>query len=172
MAEASAAPTPGGARRRRGLLVALIVAIVAVLVLVGVGCVGGLWLFIQNTIRTTGVYEQAMAAAGRSPAVEQRLGAPLEPRWVVMGHVHIEDDAGEADLKIPIAGPRGHGQVHVIGVRAGGEWTIDRLTVEFEDGALVTVIDAGTGAGAGGELDRPGRSNDDGSIPIDSEAVP
>ncbi len=138
-------------RRRRWPLVVVIVLIAAIVVLAGVGCFGGLWLFIQQTVRTSGIYEQALARVAASKQVTERIGAPLEPRWVVMGHVRTSNDSGDADLRIPVAGPAGTGQVHVVGTRTAGRWTIDSLAVEFEDGSIVTLAPGGSTVDPTGE---------------------
>ena len=61
----------------------------------------------------------------------EALGEPVEAGLLVSGSVSIEGSSGEADLAIPISGPKGSGTVFVVGARQTGEWKLSTLEVEI-----------------------------------------
>jgi len=166
------APTPPpvgestGRRKRRWPLVLVIVVIVLVVLITLVGCLGGLWLFIQRNLRTSGIYKQAIERVSNTPAVTERIGTPLEPRWVITGEVHIRNASGEADMSIPVVGPDGTCRIHVVGTRSAEQWTIDALEVEFQDGSMLDL------SGNGPPLDPAGDPNEHNHSPPHDEAAP
>ena len=103
------------------------------LVLLCGGCVvGGAWLLLDS-IKSCGAYTQAVRQAQSDLRVIEILGAPVEPDWYVMGSVKLVNDAGHADLSIPLRGsnrfqgtPR-TGKLIVAADKAGGVWTLTRL---------------------------------------------
>jgi len=132
-----------GTRRRRWPLVALIASIAAVVIVACAGCFGGLWLFVQRTIQSTEIYDMALARAKAEPAVVERLGEPIEARSFIMGNVNVTNDAGAAEMQIPLRGPEGSCVVHVSGSRLAGQWTIEHLSIEFGDAERVILDPAG-----------------------------
>ncbi len=109
------------------LLIGSAVAVLAV------GCVVGCVWLLLDSIKSCGAYTQAVARARTDPWVVEALGAPVVPDWYVMGSVKLVNDAGHADLSIPLKGskrlqgtPR-TGKLIVAADKAGGAWTLTRL---------------------------------------------
>ena len=103
-----------------GLIVAA-VAVVLIIVLVVFGA-----------IKSSDVYQEALRRAQTSPAVVSALGQPVEAGWLVSGSVNVNSGGGEADLKIPISGPKGNGTVYAVATSSGGDWDYSKLEVEVE----------------------------------------
>lgn len=109
---------------------------------VGVGCLGivilggafvaGIFFLVMGSIRSSDAYQQALAKASASPEVVVRLGQPIKPGWMVSGSINVSGPTGDADLAIPISGPKGKGTIYVVGKKSAGEWTYSRLEVEVE----------------------------------------
>ncbi|HXZ27137.1 MAG TPA: cytochrome c oxidase assembly factor 1 family protein [Terriglobales bacterium] len=109
---------------------------------VGVGClgviilavafVGGIMLLVMGSIRSSDAYQQALAKAKANPEVVLRLGQPIQPGWFISGSINVSGAAGDADLSIPISGPKGKGTVYVVGKKSAGEWSYTRMEVEVE----------------------------------------
>ena len=109
---------------------------------VGVGCLGivilggafvaGIFFLVMGSIRSSDAYQQALAKASASPEVVVRLGQPIKTGWMVSGSINVSGPTGDADLAIPISGPKGKGTIYVVGKKSAGEWTYSRLEVEVE----------------------------------------
>jgi len=109
---------------------------------VGVGClgviilavafVGGIMLLVMGSIRSSDAYQQALAKAKANPEVALRLGQPIQPGWFISGSINVSGPSGDADLSIPISGPKGKGTVYVVGKKSAGEWSYTRMEVEVE----------------------------------------
>ena len=109
---------------------------------VGVGClgiillggafVGGIFFLVMSSIRSSDAYQQALAKAGANPEVVVRLGQPLQPGWMVSGSINVSGPSGDADLSIPVSGPKGKGTIYVVGKKSAGQWTYSRMEVEVE----------------------------------------
>jgi Cytochrome oxidase complex assembly protein 1 len=54
--------------------------------------------------------------------------------WFLEGGVNVDvaKNSGDADILVPIKGPKGTAFVHTIGVREGGVWTIQEMTATVE----------------------------------------
>ena len=109
------------------------VAIVAPILACG-GFVTLLCVFVFGLMKSTGAYEEAVAAARAEPAVVAALGTPIEEGFLVTGNVEIEGSSGYADLAIPISGPRASGTIFVEAEKSGGQWYFSTLEVAIGEG--------------------------------------
>jgi len=83
-------------------------------------------------IKTSEVYKDALAQARNNPAVVKALGSPIEAGRVVSGSIIKRGPLGQAELAIPISGPRGKGTIYCRATKKAGRWTFSRLIVEIE----------------------------------------
>jgi cytochrome oxidase complex assembly protein 1 len=88
--------------------------------------------FVFGTIKSSDVYQQALAKARSNQAVVGELGEPIEPGWLVSGTISVRDDSGNADLRIPVSGPKKSGAVYATAIKKQGKWDITALEVEIE----------------------------------------
>lgn len=102
------------------------------LVAVFVGAVFLLLAGVFGLIKQSDPYRQGLAAAQRHPAVIAALGSPIEPGFFASGNISVDDASGEAELAIPISGPRGKGTLYVEGEKVRGLWTYAHLEVAIE----------------------------------------
>jgi len=100
-------------------LIALGVAFVAVIVLVVFGA-----------MKSTDAYKMALARAKSDPAVIEALGSPITDGWFMMGKTNVQGTAGEADIGIPISGPKGKGTIYAVATKSVGRWNYTTLEVE------------------------------------------
>lgn len=85
-----------------------------------------------GAMRSSDVYITAMQRARDSPQVVAALGAPIEPAWYLTGNLETSGTSGNADLKIPISGPKGEGELVIAAKKNAGQWTYSTLIVEFD----------------------------------------
>ena len=112
--------------------------LVAVILLAGLILGGGfacaLFSFIEYSFKTSDVYAEAMNRVRHSEKVTRETGAPITPGWLVWGSINVSTNSGNADISIPIAGPKGKGSVHAVASKTEGAWHFEALEVKLRDG--------------------------------------
>jgi hypothetical protein len=89
-------------------------------------------LIVFGAMKSTDVYKDAVARAKANPAVIEALGSPIKEGMFVSGNTNVNGASGEANLAIPISGPKGKGKIYVVATKAAGEWKPSVLAVEIE----------------------------------------
>ena len=119
--------------------------------LVPVGCLGTALLLVGlavgvvflafGAMKSSEVYQQALSRAQEHPAVEEAVGSPIKAGWLVSGNISVSGPSGEADLSIPISGPRGKARIYAVATRSAGRWEFSTLEVEIlATGARITLL--------------------------------
>jgi cytochrome oxidase complex assembly protein 1 len=106
--------------------------LILLLLLVGFGTV--LLTVIFASFHGSDVYKQALARASADSQVRERLGEPIQTGWFISGQLNVNGDAGNADLSIPVSGPRGKGAIRAVAVKRGGVWRFTTLQVGIDGG--------------------------------------
>jgi hypothetical protein len=96
--------------------------LLAAMFLCGAVFVVGIFTLIMGAMRSSDVAKEAIARAQSSPLVAQRLGTPIGEGWLVSGSINVSPGAGDADLSLPISGPKGKGTVYVRAQKTAGTW--------------------------------------------------
>ncbi|HEX8352214.1 MAG TPA: cytochrome c oxidase assembly factor Coa1 family protein [Pyrinomonadaceae bacterium] len=105
--------------------------------------VGGIFFFAMSALKSSDVYRGALAIARDSPAAVERLGQPIKDGWLVKGNVRYEGERGNANLDIPVSGPKKSGTLRVWATTQGGEWTYEKLDLQAEGEEAVSLLDRG-----------------------------
>lgn len=103
----------------------------ALLIAVPGGC--SYWLF--SVLADNEAARIAVAHANLHPEVTAALGTPLKVGRFASGSIQYSGSSGEADLALPVYGPKGGGTLYVKATRESGRWTIDALTLSPDDGS-------------------------------------
>jgi hypothetical protein len=74
-------------------------------------------------------YRAAMARVNADPRVTDALGSPVEAGWYVLGSLETAGEAGTAELRIPLQGPKGRGTARLTAEKLLGPWSIRELAV-------------------------------------------
>lgn len=101
---------------------------VAVLFVVFIGSIA---LIVFSAVKSTDVYKEALARAKAHPAVIEALGSPVTEGFLASGNTNVNGASGEANLSIPIAGPKGNGTIYMAARKSLGQWTYLGLVVEI-----------------------------------------
>lgn len=103
------------------------------------GCSGLILLFVAgvvvlafSVIKSSDVYEQALATVQAHPATREALGEPIEASWYLTGQINVDGSSGDADLAVPIHGPRDSGTLYLTAEKQAGAWHFEILTVEVD----------------------------------------
>ncbi len=97
-----------------------------------VAFVGSVALIVFSAMKSTDVYKDALARAQVHPSVIEALGSPIKEGFLVSGNTNVNGASGEANLSIPISGPKGKGTIYVEAKKSLGRWNYSGLTVEIE----------------------------------------
>ncbi len=102
-------------------MVALVAGFVALIVVIVFGA-----------MKSSDVYKTAVARAKSNPAVIEALGSPLKEGLFLSGKTNVDGASGEADLSIPISGPKGSGTIYAVATKSAGQWNYSTLQVEVK----------------------------------------
>jgi Cytochrome oxidase complex assembly protein 1 len=94
--------------------------------------VGGIVTLLMGAMRGSDVAKEALARAQSNPLVTQRLGTPVGEGWFVGGSMNVSPGSGEADLSVPISGPKGKGKVYVTAQKTAGTWAYTLMVATFD----------------------------------------
>ena len=107
---------------------------------VPVACVGGLLaiatfivmivMIVFSTIKSSDAYKQAVQTAKNDSRVISAIGAPLKEGLFVTGNISVGGSSGQADLAIPISGPKSSGTIYAVASKSVGVWNFSSLVVE------------------------------------------
>ena len=117
---------------------------------VGIGCgvlVVGCVVFVAfiafvvvGAMRSSTPYKDAMQRAQTDPRVIEALGSPIEPGLFISGSINTQNQSGDADINIPVSGPKGKASIHVVGTKDSGRWTYTRMIVTPAKGEPIDLL--------------------------------
>lgn len=102
------------------------------LLALGAAFFGAIFAFTMGGIKSTDAYREALARARANPEVRAALGEPIAAGWFVQGKVNVSGPTGEADLSVPLSGPRGKGTLYLTAHKQSGRWEYEALEVAVE----------------------------------------
>jgi len=91
------------------------------------GGIGGILAIVEGSIKQSGAYTQALAQAQANPQVTGLIGQPVTPGMFVSGNINVNGDSGDADISIPVSGPKGKGKVYAVAKKSAGQWQFQTL---------------------------------------------
>jgi hypothetical protein len=80
-------------------------------------------MIVFSAIKSTEPYKEAPAKAKMNPEVIEALGSPIKEGFFVSGNSNVNGAAGEANLAIPISGPKGNGTIYAKAAKSLGRWS-------------------------------------------------
>jgi len=99
-------------------------------ILLACGCLGAVLSgILYSTVKGSGIYTDAVAAATQSPEVREALGEPVSAGFP-QGSVNVDDNGGQADFSVPLQGSKKEGSLKVEAFKRGGDWSFTTLQVE------------------------------------------
>jgi Cytochrome oxidase complex assembly protein 1 len=93
--------------------------------------------FVFSILKSSDAYKSAVARAKSNQRVVAALGTPIQEGMFVSGKTNVNGPSGEADLGIPISGPKGKATIYVVATKSAGEWTFSKLTVKVDGGETI-----------------------------------
>jgi Cytochrome oxidase complex assembly protein 1 len=89
-------------------------------------------MIVFSAIKSTDPYKDALARAKMHPAVIEALGSPIKEGFFVSGNTNVNGASGDANLAIPISGPKGKGTIYAKATKSLGRWSYSDLVVEIQ----------------------------------------
>jgi hypothetical protein len=93
--------------------------------------VGSIALLVFSAMKSSDVYKDALARAKTHPAVIEALGSPVTEGLLLSGNTNVNGASGEANLSIPVSGPKGKGTIYVAATKSLGRWNYSGLVLEI-----------------------------------------
>ena len=82
--------------------------------LISVAVCGGVFMLIFSFVKSSWAYTEGVNLARHNATVVAELGEPIEPGWAATGSVNVNGSSGDADLTIPLSGPKNSGTLYVV----------------------------------------------------------
>ncbi len=94
--------------------------------------IAGIFAIVEASFKSSDVYTHALAQANANSHVSDAIGKPLKPGWFISGSINVSGDSGDADISIPISGPKGKGTIYAVAKKVAGAWQYETLQVEVD----------------------------------------
>jgi len=102
------------------------------IIVMGVAVVAAVAFLAIGAIKSSDVYQQALAKTRSNPAVVRELGEPIEAGLRISGSINVNNDSGNADVRIPVSGPKKSGAIYATAIKKEGKWDFTALEVEID----------------------------------------
>jgi hypothetical protein len=89
-------------------------------------------LVVFGAMKQSDAYKMAVARAKADSRVVTALGTPIAEGWWLSGNTNVNGSSGDADISIPISGPKGKGTIYAVATKSAGEWTYSKLQVKID----------------------------------------
>jgi hypothetical protein len=86
-----------------------------------------------GAMKSSDAYKMALARAKADPRVMNALGSPIQDGFFASGNTNVSGTSGQADMNVPISGPKGKGTLYFVASKFAGQWTFSKLMVEIAD---------------------------------------
>jgi hypothetical protein len=107
------------------------------IIAVGVLFVFCIVFFVFSILKSSDAYKTAVVRAKNDQRVIAALGTPIQEGMFASGKANVNGPSGEADLAIPISGPKGKATIYVVATKSGGEWNFSKLAIQVEGGETI-----------------------------------
>ena len=77
-------------------------------------------------------YLEGIAKTQNNEQAIELLGEPIETDGIMQGSINFSNNIGDADIRIPIKGPKGEGTIYVVAEKSNGTWTYSELEVRID----------------------------------------
>jgi len=103
-------------------------ALLIVLVVLPLSILGSVFA----AIRSSDAAKESLRRAQSNPLLVQELGVPIEEGWLLGGNINVSGTSGDADLAVPISGPKAKGRIYVTAHKSAGVWSYSVMTAVID----------------------------------------
>ncbi|TDU70853.1 cytochrome oxidase complex assembly protein 1 [Prosthecobacter fusiformis] len=109
-------------------------------ILLAIGFVASIFFIVMLFMRGADASVESLKRAQNSPQMKEALGEPIQMGWWVMGSFNSTAEEGQANLTIPVSGPRGSASIQTEATKEKGTWNYTRMTAELPTGTTVDLL--------------------------------
>lgn len=91
-----------------------------------------IFVVVFGAMKSSDAYRIAASRARNDERVVRAIGKPMSEGLFVSGHTNVNGGSGQADLEIPISGPKGKARIYAVATKSAGEWVYSKLVVRVE----------------------------------------
>ena len=102
------------------------------LIILGIFGIGALFFGVTKMISGSTPAQYAVEQASQNERVIELLGTLIEQKGMTTGSINFKNGSGDADLQIPIQGPKGKAVIYIVGEKFADTWTYSRLLVKIK----------------------------------------
>ncbi len=102
------------------------------LILIG-AFVGSLFYGVTSMFEDSTPYEYAFEKINNDEKMVELMGLPIEKDGMVQGTINWNNNEKNADMKIPISGPKGSGTLYIKATGEGDQWIYHEIRVVVKD---------------------------------------
>jgi hypothetical protein len=106
----------------------LVPTLLIVFIVLPLALIGSVFAAMKNS----DVVKESLLRAQANPLVVQKLGTPIQEGWLVSGSINVSTTSGDADLAVPISGPKGKGNIYVTAHKSAGAWDYQVMEAAIE----------------------------------------
>lgn len=107
------------------------------LIALGVAFFVCIFFLVFSALKSSDAYKTALESAKKDTRVTAALGTPIHDGLIPSGKTNVTGPSGEADLGIPISGPKGSATIYAVATKSGGQWTFSKLEVQVDGGERI-----------------------------------
>jgi Cytochrome oxidase complex assembly protein 1 len=96
------------------------------------GCGLVVFWFATGIMKQSEAYKIALARTQANPAVIEAIGSPISQTGIMSGNSNVNGAIGEANLSIPLSGPKGKATLYVEAKKSADTWFFQSMVVKIE----------------------------------------
>lgn len=123
--------------------------------------------FVFSVMKSSDAYKIAVARAKTDHRVVAALGTPIKDGMFSSGKTNVNGPSGDADIAIPIFGPKGKATIYVVATKSEGQWSFSKLNVKI-DGTGETIDLSETESESNEESPATKKDTTDASVQVES----
>ena len=103
--------------------------------------VGSVFWGVTSALEGSQPYEYALEKINQDDEITEVLGTPIEKDGMIQGSYDYSNGKKTANMKIPIAGPKGKGILFVKASGQNDDWTYNVIRVEIKDNESIDLLE-------------------------------
>ena len=97
------------------------------------------FFFATGLMKQSDAYKIALARAQANSAVIEAIGSPISQTGIVSGNSNVNGPTGEANLSVPLSGPKGKATLYVEAKKSAALWMFQTMVVKIEQTASALI---------------------------------
>ncbi|MFD0863328.1 cytochrome c oxidase assembly factor Coa1 family protein [Sungkyunkwania multivorans] len=99
--------------------------------------IGSVFFGVTNALEKSEPYQVALEKANADGYITEQLGTPIKKDGVIQGNYRWNNGQKSAEIKVPVAGPKGSGLLYVNATGEDEEWTYTEMKLSLDKTAEV-----------------------------------